>query len=171
MNLIPLFSRLESIERETGRLYQQIAKLSGDRFPRLVALFSHLAEEEEEHERMVALARNLIIETERASMRIDTLETEKTDPGFMILEDKSRDLDAHLGFVLEKQALFAADLPDMNESQIVAMALDIEVQLQESHTLKEIDIRDKQLAGLLGNLARADAAHRALLEEWLHRNP
>lgn len=170
MNLIPLCSSLADLERETGRLYRRIARESAGRFPRLVELFSRLADEEAEHERMITLAGKLMGEAEKCSVSLDSPTSGNPDPGFSILEEKSRDLDAQLGYVREKQSLLSSGLPDIKESQIVVMALDIEIQLRESHTLKEIRIDDERLANLLANLVRADEAHVTLLKEWLNQN-
>lgn len=167
MNLLPIFVRLEALERETGQLYRLIAEKVSRQYPELVPLFTQLANEEAEHEKMVALAHTLMCEAEKSSAESVTLESGHTDPGFDIIEEKVLQLDQQLTFVSEKQALFTADPPSLKASQIVALALDIELQMQESHYLRMFQLRDPAFIRLMESLFHADNAHISLLKDWM----
>jgi|GEM_PF-3486220 len=169
MNLIPLFDRLETLERETGRLYRIIAENVSLQFPELVPLFSRLADEEAEHEKTVSMAHTLLCEAEKITNEIITLETGLRDPGFDVLEDKVSQLDLQLSFVREKQALFLAGPTKLKVSQIVSMALDIELQMQESHHMRVFQLRDPKFIRLMESLFQADQAHASLLRDWLKK--
>lgn len=170
MNLTPIFARLESIEREAGRLYRLIAQQVSERFPELVALFSRLADEESDHEKKISLAHALMREAERKSVEISTLDTRQTDPGFDVIEEKTLQLDHNLDFIREKISLFSTGLPEIKLSQIVAIALDIELQMQESHQMRAFELRDPEFIRLMESLSHADEGHISLLRDWLGKS-
>jgi len=156
MNLQLLMDRLEGLEHETGCLYRTMAARLKSIDSAATELFQRLAEEEKGHEKEVRLVRDIIANAGEG------LSHTAVDPA---ITDR---MEEQLGYIREKQSLFAAGMPDIAISQAIAMALDIEEQLRERHTLEAVQIQEPRIQKLMQSLVQSDGAHVALLSGWPH---
>lgn len=157
MNLLSLLDRLQSLEHEAGCLYRTMAARLRESNAAAAELLARLAEEEKGHEQKVRLVREIVADAGQPPSQagIDSGITER--------------MDSQLGYIREKQSLFALGMPDLTVSQTIAMALDIEVQLQERHALEAVHVHDVRIRQLMQSLVEADGAHSDLLREWLDK--
>jgi rubrerythrin len=151
MSLAKTFYLLKDAETRTGELYSLVGLSISITRPALADLFNDLAEEEHLHARQIELMRNIFLQCQDAFL--ETPEAEKAIAEFVQNLDMIKDyFNRHYG--------------QMQPSDLILLALDIERNLVECHHTFLFQTNDPQVKNLFENLNLGNNAHIRKLEAF-----
>ncbi len=151
MALAKTFYLLKNAELQAGELYTMIGLSVAIIHPELSDLFNDLAKEEELHARQIVLMQNLFLESEESFLQEP--ETERLIEEFMKKLEATRDY-------------FNQHYAELKPRDLIALAMDLELNLIEKHRMFFLKVADPQIKSLLENLNLADASHIKKLHEF-----
>jgi hypothetical protein len=146
-----IFSLLKDAELRTGELYALIGLSISVAQPGLSDLFAELAEEEKLHARQIELLQGVFLQSPGAF--VENPEAEKLVQGFL------QNLDMIKNYFNQHYA-------QMQPTDLVNLALDLERHLVETHGFFFVNTQDRQVRSLFENLNLGDAAHIRKLEGY-----
>ena len=152
MSVLSLLYKLKETERQAGDLYRLIQQTMAVRDPATADLFKRMQSDERIHEKQVEMALSIYKEApEQFAPQPDAI--------FLIdkVLQKIQEVSAHVE--RHRQTIMAAEL--------ISLALEIEVDMEERHQSFYIKVKDTQLGALFKNILDADTEHVTLLKSQL----
>ncbi len=136
--------KLTELEENVGKLYLQISKLLEKRDPEISDVFFELFRDETQHVKQVEFARNLYSESES------------------IFSDNSENMlriESALKMITDVNLVIERDGNDMNPSEFLKIAMELEENFAEGHLLLSLKVEDENIKKLLQNMMNEDRIH------------
>lgn len=136
--------KLTELEENVGNLYLQISKLLEKRDPEISDVFFELFRDETQHVKQVEFARNLYSESES------------------IFSDNSENMlriESALKMITDVNLVIERDGNDMNPSEFLKIAMELEENFSEGHLLLSLKVEDENIKKLLQNMMNEDRIH------------
>lgn len=152
MAVLSLLYKLKETERQAGDLYRLVHQKMALREPEVADMFRRLHNDERIHEKQVEMALSIYKEAP---------DQFAPQPDAIFLIDKV------LKKIQDVAETFEHRHQTITPEEIIGMALEIEVDMEERHQSFYLKIKDTQLGALFKNILDADTEHVSLLQDYL----
>jgi len=150
-----LLYKLKETERQAGDFYQTIHQKIKFQEPQLAELFKRMANDERIHEKQVEMA---------IAIYKEAPDQFSPQPDAIIL------IDNVLQKIQDSSVRFQQEYLTLTPAEILDMAVEIEVDMEERHQSFYLKIKDSHLGALFRNILDADSTHIALLKKHIQED-